>query len=150
MVLLDTHIVVWLYDDQNQLSKKARAAIETNAIGISAISLLELQYLHEIGRLTLAGDNYATYLRNRRCAGACNGDDRRPRRRRRAEAARMRTGFSRGETHDCGCLVGRNPPDFRAGARSRLPLLREARFRPSDRPASLAYQLVRPQRRPDS
>ena len=38
----------------------------------------------------------------------------------------------------------------RAGARSRLPLLRPPRFRPSDGSAPRAHQLVRPQCRPDS
>ena len=58
MILVDTHVVVWLAFDQNQLSKKARAAIDDarkngDGLAISDISLLELATLVSKGRVRL-------------------------------------------------------------------------------------------------
>jgi len=58
MILLDTHIVVWLAFDQDQLSRKARIAINNtrkNASGlaISDITLLELATLASKDRIQL-------------------------------------------------------------------------------------------------
>ena len=52
LVYLDAHIVVWLYDAlTNRLSRVAAEAIEENDLIVSRIVELELQFLHEIGRL---------------------------------------------------------------------------------------------------
>jgi PIN domain nuclease of toxin-antitoxin system len=52
LVYLDTHVVVWLYDAlTDRLSKAAAEAIEENDLTISRLVELELQFLHEIGRL---------------------------------------------------------------------------------------------------
>lgn len=52
LVYLDTHVVVWLYDALTErLSQAAAAAIEDNDVVISRMVELELQFLHEIGRL---------------------------------------------------------------------------------------------------
>ena len=56
MVLVDTHVVVWLAFDQDRLSQKARTAInETRrnaaALAISDITLLELATLASKGRI---------------------------------------------------------------------------------------------------
>ena len=58
MILVDTHVVVWLAFDQNQLSKKARAAIDDarkngDGLAISDITLLELAVLASKGRIHL-------------------------------------------------------------------------------------------------
>ena len=58
MILVDTHVVVWLAFDQHQISRKARIAIDNarkNAEGlaISDITLLELATLVMKGRLRL-------------------------------------------------------------------------------------------------
>ncbi len=58
MILLDTHIVVWLAFDEAQLSKNARAAINDarqsgEGLAISGISLLELATLASKGRIRL-------------------------------------------------------------------------------------------------
>jgi PIN domain nuclease of toxin-antitoxin system len=58
VILVDTHVVVWLAFDQNQLSRKARVAIDDarkNAAGlaISDITLLELAALASKGRIHL-------------------------------------------------------------------------------------------------
>lgn len=58
MILLDTHVVVWLAFDPSQLSKNARAAINDarqkgEGLAISDISLLELATLSNKGRIRL-------------------------------------------------------------------------------------------------
>ena len=58
MILVDTHVVVWLAFDQTQLSKKARAAIDDarrkgDGLAISDITLLELATLASKGRIRL-------------------------------------------------------------------------------------------------
>ena len=59
MILLDTHVVIWLAFDQSRISRKARTAINDarrNAAGlaISDITLLELATLATKGRIRLA------------------------------------------------------------------------------------------------
>ncbi|MGB5198681.1 MAG: PIN domain-containing protein [Sedimenticolaceae bacterium] len=53
LVFLDTHIVAWLYDGLvSKLSKAAEDAIEhSSVLAVSPMVRLELQYLHEIGRI---------------------------------------------------------------------------------------------------
>ncbi len=58
MILLDTHVVVWLAFDQAQLSKNARAAIDDarqngDGLAISDVTLLELTTLSSKGRIRL-------------------------------------------------------------------------------------------------
>jgi len=58
MILVDTHVVVWLAFDPSQLSRKARAAIEharknEGGLAISDITLLELATLARKGRIHL-------------------------------------------------------------------------------------------------
>jgi PIN domain nuclease of toxin-antitoxin system len=58
VILLDTHVVVWLAFDQAQLSKNARAAVNAarengDGLAISDITLLELATLVNKGRIRL-------------------------------------------------------------------------------------------------
>ena len=58
MILVDTHVVVWLAFDQDQISRKARAAIDNarrngDGLAISDITLLELATLASKGRIQL-------------------------------------------------------------------------------------------------
>ena len=58
MILVDTHVVVWLAFDQDQISRKARIAIDEarkNADGLAVcdITLLELATLATLGRIRL-------------------------------------------------------------------------------------------------
>jgi len=58
VILLDTHVVVWLALDQNRLSQKARATIEDartkgDGLAISDITLFELAILVDKGRIRL-------------------------------------------------------------------------------------------------
>ena len=58
MILVDTHVVVWLALDPTHLSKNARAAIDDargsgDGLAISDITLLELATLSSKGRIRL-------------------------------------------------------------------------------------------------
>ncbi len=67
MIYLDTHVVLWLYLRKGEgLSSRARQLIEYEpVILISPIILLELDYLHEIGRTTLGSAHVFNYLHQR-------------------------------------------------------------------------------------
>ena len=58
MILLDTHVVLWLAFDQALISRKARTAIENarrnaEGVAISDITLLEIATLHRRARILL-------------------------------------------------------------------------------------------------
>ena len=58
MILLDTHVVLWLALEQAKISKKAKAAIEEarnsgEGLGISGITLLEIATLEKKRRIAL-------------------------------------------------------------------------------------------------
>ena len=58
MILVDTHVVGWLAFDQDQISRKARAAIDDarrsgDGLAISDITLLELATLASKGHIQL-------------------------------------------------------------------------------------------------
>ena len=59
MILLDTHVLIWLASEPGRLSRKASEAIrtanETGGIAISAITLWELAWLATHQRLEIAG-----------------------------------------------------------------------------------------------
>jgi PIN domain nuclease of toxin-antitoxin system len=59
VILLDTHVLVWLATEPAKLSKNARSSIRrasrAGGIAISAITLWELAWLATHGRLQLAG-----------------------------------------------------------------------------------------------
>lgn len=59
MILLDTHVLLWLAGEPAKLSEKARNAIRTahhtGGIAISAITLWELAWLGTHGRLSFSG-----------------------------------------------------------------------------------------------
>jgi len=59
MILLDTHVLVWMVADSKRLSKSAlgaiRAAQREGGLGISAISLWELAWLVGRGRIQAYG-----------------------------------------------------------------------------------------------
>ena len=56
MILVDTHVVAWLAFDQDQISKKARSAIDDarkRRLAISDITLLQVATLVRKGRIRL-------------------------------------------------------------------------------------------------
>jgi len=63
MLMLDTHIAVAMYQGKPAgLSRKALAAIDREPLSFSPAVLLELELLHEIGRLKLGAGAIAKYL----------------------------------------------------------------------------------------
>jgi PIN domain nuclease of toxin-antitoxin system len=53
MIYIDTHVIVWLFEGRiEKFSEKAQVLIEENSILASPMSILELQYLQEIKRIT--------------------------------------------------------------------------------------------------
>ena len=65
VVFLDTRIVAWLYDAMvSKLSKVAEEAIERSSVlVVSPMVRLELQYLHEIGRILVPPTEILAELR---------------------------------------------------------------------------------------
>jgi PIN domain nuclease of toxin-antitoxin system len=59
VILLDTHVLIWLASEPGKLSKGAREAIRTSSqaggLAISAITLWELAWLATHGRLDISG-----------------------------------------------------------------------------------------------
>jgi PIN domain nuclease of toxin-antitoxin system len=65
VVFLDTHIAVWLYAGLIvKISETAKQTIEANDLLISPMVRLELQYLFEIGRITVKPDTIIKNLFN--------------------------------------------------------------------------------------
>ena len=64
MIYIDTHVVLWLYIRRGEgLSERARLLIEYEPeILISPMVLLQIDFLHEIGRITLGSDPVFNYL----------------------------------------------------------------------------------------
>ncbi len=53
-LFLDTHIVIWLFQrDPARFSQKALNLIDSSDLFIPTVSLLELQFLYEIGKITI-------------------------------------------------------------------------------------------------
>ena len=62
-VCLDTHAVIWAYAGETaRFGKEARTLIELGELIISPSVVLELQLLHEIGRVTPAASAYVETL----------------------------------------------------------------------------------------
>ena len=56
LIHLDTHVLAWLYlADVDLLSATARELIERDELATSPMAVLELTYLHEVGRLRVDG-----------------------------------------------------------------------------------------------
>ena len=64
LIHLDTHVAIWLYaGDLNLFSLQARRDLEENALFISPIVTLEIQYLREIGRISAEAGEMIEELR---------------------------------------------------------------------------------------
>lgn len=60
---VDTHILVWIYEgDRQKLSPEARHALDNYDPLVSAASILELELLHEIGRLRISAERLIASL----------------------------------------------------------------------------------------
>ena len=51
MTYLDTHALIWLYEDPELLPARAKALIDGEELWISPMVALELQYLYQTGRI---------------------------------------------------------------------------------------------------
>jgi len=67
VIYLDTHVILWLFAQKGKgLSVRALDLIESETqLTISPMVLLELEYLHEIGRTTLGSKTVYDYLHGR-------------------------------------------------------------------------------------
>ena len=75
MIHLDTHVVVWLYAGEvDRFPEAARAALERDTLAVSPAVVLELQYLHEIGRLSVPARDVMDDLRERIGLGLAESD----------------------------------------------------------------------------
>jgi len=67
VILLDTHVLIWMSSDPNRLSKKAREAIrearQTAGIAVASITLWELAWLAEHRRV-LVGSSVEAFVRD--------------------------------------------------------------------------------------
>jgi PIN domain nuclease of toxin-antitoxin system len=62
-VLLDTHVIVHLnQNDRKKFGPKATETVSDSYLLIPQISILELDYLREIGRVTKSGKDFAANL----------------------------------------------------------------------------------------
>ncbi len=59
MILLDTHVLIWMSSDPNRLSKKAREAIrnarQKTGVAVASITLWELAWAAENHRIWISG-----------------------------------------------------------------------------------------------
>jgi PIN domain nuclease of toxin-antitoxin system len=72
VIYLDTHVTLWLYEAQTGLFPSSlKALVESNDLIVSPVVELELQYLFEVGKITLPGDEIVNRLEEeiglRRC-----------------------------------------------------------------------------------
>ncbi len=63
MIFLDTYILVWLYEGLlEKIPENIQNIMETEALFISPMVELELNFLHEIGRITVEGPEIVRHL----------------------------------------------------------------------------------------
>lgn len=59
VIVLDTHVLIWMVSDPKRLSRKAREAIrearQKTGVAVASITLWELAWLAENGRIQVAG-----------------------------------------------------------------------------------------------
>ena len=54
MILIDTHVLIWLYLDQvRRIPPAVQRRLTRNQLGVSPFVELELSFMHEIGRLNV-------------------------------------------------------------------------------------------------
>lgn len=72
MIHLDTHVVAWLYAGRvDLLSARAARLIDSEDLAISPMVVLELEYLREIGRLSVAANTIVQGLVAQIGLGVC-------------------------------------------------------------------------------
>ena len=72
-IYLDTHVVVWLFSGEtDKISNKALELIEECELLISPMVVLELEFLHEIGRLNYTHNEILSSLSESIDLKVCN------------------------------------------------------------------------------
>lgn len=62
-VYLDTHVVIWVYEgDGQKVSALASRALDTSELLVSAAVVLELEMLHETGRMRISAERVISTL----------------------------------------------------------------------------------------
>ena len=73
LIHLDTHVVAWLYEPRTDLlSRRAHAQIESGALHVSPAVLLELEFLREIGRLSVGSNRIFASLHRQLALQLCS------------------------------------------------------------------------------
>ncbi|MEW6353064.1 MAG: PIN domain-containing protein [Pseudomonadota bacterium] len=73
MIYLDTHVVAWLYQGARaQFSKRAQALIADNALSISPMVVLELDYLYETKRVREPAARVLRHLQRQLALSICD------------------------------------------------------------------------------
>jgi PIN domain nuclease of toxin-antitoxin system len=73
VIYLDTHVVAWLYAGMtDRLPQRVQEALEQEDLLVSPIVGLELQYLYEIGRVSVAGAAVLEDLKRRIGLSICD------------------------------------------------------------------------------
>ena len=73
MLYLDTHVVVYLYaDGLDSFSKKGKKLLESESLIVSAMTVLELDYLVEIKRVLVPSDKILKALKTNVGLSVCD------------------------------------------------------------------------------
>jgi PIN domain nuclease of toxin-antitoxin system len=73
LIYLDTHVVAWLFSNRlDLLPAGVRSRIEESDLLISPAVKLELQYLHEINRITASGEHVVSTLEKEIALKVCD------------------------------------------------------------------------------
>ncbi len=78
MIFLDTHVAVWLYADKRLIPPRMLDVIDSQEVALCPMAALEIEYLHEIGRIAassriilgLLGERIGLKVEDRRLAEA--------------------------------------------------------------------------------
>jgi PIN domain nuclease of toxin-antitoxin system len=71
-VYLDTHVVIWVYEgDEQRVSSYASRTLDTSELLVSPVVVLELEMLHEIGRMRISADRMISTLESQIGLRAC-------------------------------------------------------------------------------
>ena len=62
MILLDTHVVVWLYADPALLPIPVQRRLNEEELGLPPLVRLELQYLYDVGKVTVPAQDILAEL----------------------------------------------------------------------------------------
>lgn len=62
-VYLDTHVIIWVYEgDEQKLNSHASRILDTSELMVSPAVVLELELLHEIGRMRISAERMISTL----------------------------------------------------------------------------------------